>query len=392
MIVISDKKTCCGCGGCANVCPVNAVSMVEDAEGFLYPNIDSDKCVDCGLCEKVCPILCSKADDEPKTPPAYMAWALDDDIRVQSSSGGVFTVLAEDTLARGGIVFGAAFVGRKLKHISVESVSELAALRGSKYLQSDVGDSFSQVKQLLDSGRQVLFSGTPCQVEGLRAFLRKDYNNLILVDFICHGVPSPKVWDLYVSSHEKRVGAKAEAVSFRDKRLSWQKFSVKIVFANGEMYEKSLDKDSYMRAFLANLDLRPSCYSCSFKKKNRVSDITLADFWGVDGLYPNEDHRKGVSLVFVHSAKGGSMLHDNQKRLYISPTDFNKAVSNNPSMIESVSVPKARERFMDIYSGVGVENAVKELLKVSPVKKAYKKAMARLYRFTGALRRLLLKG
>ena len=281
MIDIQEKNKCCGCHACYNKCPKNAIEMIEDEKGFKYPKINNEKCINCGLCDKVCPIINNpKIQNEPK---AYACINKDEKIRMQSTSGGIFTLLATVIINKGGVVFGASFNNDfKVIHTYTETIEELEKFRGSKYLQSDINNSYKKAKDFLDNDRFVLFTGTPCQIEGFKSFLGKEYEKLYLQDIICHGVPSPKVWDEYKKYRENKAGAKLKGMSFRSKYgTTWGKYHVNMKFENDKNYDMFHNDDVYMKAFLNHLSLRESCTDCKFKKKNRLSDITLADFWGI---------------------------------------------------------------------------------------------------------------
>lgn len=348
MIVLKDKQQCCGCSACAQVCPKKCIAMQPDEEGFLYPQIDQAACIECGLCEKVCPMLQSPAEDTNNQPKAYAAYNKDETIRLQSSSGGVFTLLALQTLQNGGAVFGAVLSTdcKSVHHTMVSNEADLAKLRGSKYLQSEIGVCYEQAQTFLHQGKPVLFSGTPCETEGLKTFLRQDYDNLTCVDLICHGSPSPKLWEKYVEYQKKENGQTVKEVYFRHKKYGWQEFSVKLRFENNTEYIQKLNKDSFMQMFLQNLCLRPSCYVCEFKKKNRVSDITLADFWGSGRVCPDMDDDKGLSLVVVHSAKGGKLLEEIKGKMELREVPLEDALRGNPSMTHSCKKPEKRDEFM----------------------------------------------
>ena len=277
MLEIENKEKCSGCHACYSVCPTKAIEMVKDEKGFKYPVIDQPKCVNCHLCEKTCPIINKKiVDNEPK---AYSCYNKNNEVRSKSSSGGIFTLIASKILEKNGVVFGASFNNKfMVEHIYVEKEEELYKIRGSKYLQSIIGDSYKQAKKFLEEGRYVLFTGTPCQIEGLLSYLNKDYENLITQDIICHGVPSPKVWNKYLEYREKEDGEIPLEINFRSKENGWKNYNLKFRY-NGHEYKNNQNTDKYMQAFLKNVSLRESCYNCSFKKINRLSDITLADFW-----------------------------------------------------------------------------------------------------------------
>lgn len=327
MIEIKDKSQCCGCNACVQRCPKQCIAMCEDEEGFLYPEVDEAICIDCGLCENVCPVI-NQADARIPLQ-VYAAKNTDEKIRMHSSSGGVFSILAEQTIKQGGVVFGARFDENwEVKHDYTETIDGVSVFRGSKYVQSKTGDTFKQAEQFLKQNRKVLFSGTPCQIVALKRYLKKEYENLLLVDFICHGVPSPGVWRKYlkqvialtcdkntVSSHLKLLlserNALVEGISFRDKRLGWQKFSFSLTLSttdesgnkNTVSLSESLNENLFMRGFLANLYLRPSCYACPANKGKSGSDITLGDYWGISSLMPDYDDDKGISAISVNTRK-----------------------------------------------------------------------------------------
>ena len=344
MEYLMNKKNCTGCSACASTCPKQCITMVTDSEGFWYPKIDQLKCIDCSYCQKICPVLNQVVSHS--VPHAFAAFCKDETIRKCSSSGGVFSILAKRVIDNGGIVFGACFD----KHFSVEhgfteTKEKLDLFRGSKYVQSKINNAYLQAKTFLEHGRLVYFSGTPCQIGGLKAFLRKDYNNLICQDLICHGVPSPKAWKEYIAFREHVAGTSVKSVNFRDKRDGWQKYSVSIRFQNGQEYHEPLDNDSYLKVFLNNIDLRPSCYHCPFKGLSRESDITLADFWGIEKIFPKLCDNKGVSLLLVHTEKGRSLLKETANSLFLKPFDCSIVSVLNPSVCQSAPLNKNRNNF-----------------------------------------------
>ena len=368
MVNVTLKKNCCGCAACAQICPKNCITMVWDTEGFYYPEADSEQCVSCGLCEKVCPVLRPLAEPagEPK---AFAAYGAAED-RAKSSSGGVFVQLARQTLAQGGLVFGAAMAedGRTAVHMGIESEKELPRLQGSKYLQSHMGSCFRQAKQALEAGRAVLFTGTPCQIEGLLNFLGRDYEKLLTADVICHGVPSEKLWQKYLDYQQRRYGSKATRVSFRDKRQGWKSFSMALTFENGKQYAKKLYFDPYLQLFLQDLCLRPSCYSCPSRKKHRRSDLTLGDFWGCDVVCPDMDNDTGLSLVFVHSEKGQRVF--DALPLQTRPVTIDQALTANKAMIRSFPRPRQREEVLSALDTLPLEQVGKRYLRKLPMKEA----------------------
>ena len=355
---VSDKSLCCGCSACYDVCPKSAIKMVEDNEGFLYPVIDKDKCIECGLCEKICPT--KNRRDSQSLLEAYAAYNTDENIRMKSSSGGVFTLVAEYVLKNQGVVYGAAFDENfEVEHLRVESVEELEFLRGSKYVQSKLDGIYNLCKKDLEIGKQVLFTGTPCQVSGLKSFLRKNYDNLVCMDIVCHGVPSRMVWRKYLEHRINFAKSKIAQIAFRLKDEGWKQFAVKFTFVNSTAYCQNFQDDIYMRGFLKDLYLRPSCYNCQFKTKDRVSDITVADFWGIDRLYPEWDDDKGMTLLIVHSQIGKKALENVKPNLFLKSVDIDEAVKFNTSMVKSVALNKNRESFFKTnINGNNVEDVI----------------------------------
>ena len=278
MIEIQDKTQCCGCGACAQSCPKRCITMHEDIEGFLYPDINKANCIDCGLCEKVCPFINPYSPLRPQH--TFAAINPDQDIRKNSSSGGIFYLLASTVLKDGGVVFGAVFNDTwEVEIKETEIIPDIKRMQGSKYVQANTLDSFRKCKSILDSGRKVLYTGTPCHVSGLRHFLRKDYHNLYLVDFVCHGTPSPRVWKSYINEIQDalsiiRIGNKPKR---RPICLS-SRFSLSYDndCNNYYLYASYTDND-YMRLFLNNTNLRPSCFSCKVKGCSSNSDITIGN-------------------------------------------------------------------------------------------------------------------
>lgn len=377
MTVVLEKQKCTGCSACAAVCPKKCITMQSDSEGFLYPLIDEAQCVDCGACKAACPVL-TKSEQVEATPEAFVAVGSDTEVRLSSSSGGVFTVLAEKILDEGGVVFGAAFDDEfKVVHKAVEEKSELSLLRGSKYVQSEIGDSFEEVKRYLKDGRKVLFSGTPCQVAGLKSYLKTDYDNLICLDFICHGVPSPDLWKRYVEYCELKNGSKLKTASFRDKTESWGSFSMRLEFENGSVQCNNLSRDLYLRAFLSDVALRPSCYECGFKTIGRMADITLADYWDVSKIHPEMFDNKGTSLLLIHSEVGQKLLDAVGDRMTLKPTDLERALKSNSAAVKSAARPVARGSFLADVKTMRFDKAVNKYCD-GYYKKLFKRVLRRL--------------
>ena len=282
-------------------------------------------------------------------------------------------------------MFGAAFADdfKSVHHICVDNKADLEKLRGSKYVQSKIGDTYKQAKEYLDSGRKVLFTGTPCQIGGLYSFLRKDYDNLYTQDIICHGVPSPMVWEKYVEEREIKAASTTQRMFFRHKKYGWKTFAVLFEFSNNSAYVKRLHEDAYMRAFLSNSCLRPSCYACSFKSMKRQADITLADFWGIQSVLPEMDDDKGTSLVLVHSDKGRDLLAELSDKIKSRKVNTDIVEKYNPSVAKSVSVNDKREGFLKDIRNEDFEMTVAKYTKLS----VYKRAR----RFAGRVKRKLFR-
>lgn len=351
--MLLNNIPCCGCEACRSVCPKNCISMKVDKEGFVYPQVDLSRCIDCKLCEKVCPVL--HPISSTKVPSIYAGINNDTDIRLHSSSGGIFTLIAKHILQKNGVVFGACFDEQwNVVHRYTETEEGLSRFRGSKYVQSHIGESFLQAKRFLDQGREVLFSGTPCQIAGLKNFLRKPYQNLLTVDVVCHGVPSPKVWQKYLNESVCKVyhirqsssfslADKITNINFRSKENGWKTYHVRIEYQNGTDDSIPAAKNTYIQAFLSDLSLRPSCYVCPAKLHYAQSDITIADFWGIDRLHPEMDDDKGCSLIIVHNDQALSLLRSMD--CLLKEQNLDEAIAFNPSIIHSVKEPVNRKFF-----------------------------------------------
>lgn len=373
MIEIKDKKGCCGCTACQQICPKRCITMQPDDEGFLYPAVDINACIDCGMCEKVCPELNRNIKTKPLA--TYAAINPDLHVRMKSSSGGIFSMLAEETIEDGGVAYGAAFDRDwSVRHIKVESSEVLASLRGSKYLQSNLGDIFKDIRTELNSGRRVLFSGTPCQISGLKKFLRKDYPNLTTVDFVCHGVPSPTVWHSYLKESSQNQIAAITDISFRDKKNGWKNYEVSIESKKGDnktINSETFNRNPYIQAFLANLTLRPSCYDCPVKGCSSRSDITLGDFWGIEHIDPSVDDDRGVSLVMVNTSKGNELIQ--RLGIELKDEEYDLAVRYNPSIAKSVNIPPYRPLFMKTFKSNGFSTAYKVIFNPALTSRLYRR-------------------
>lgn len=352
MINITDKHSCCGCSACAQRCPKQSITMQEDEEGFLYPHVDDSTCIDCCLCEKVCPCLNHSDPHEPIV--SYAAKNTDKDVRDTSSSGGIFTPIAECIIAGGGVVYGARFNDQwEVQHAKAETKEELSAFRRSKYVQSYIGSTYKEIEKLLKEGRDVLFSGTPCQVAGLRNFLRKEYDNLITLDIICHGVPSPKIWREYVGQLPTEG---VRDILFKDKSTGWRGYSFTLKDSKGNtLFTERASKNKYLTAFGRNLTLRPSCFNCPAKAGRSLSDITLADFWGVEKIHPKMDDNKGTSIVLCNTDKGKMLIESLQ--LNKIQTDYHtySTIPFNSCSVRSTHEPVDRKIFWQEYATNGIK-------------------------------------
>lgn len=349
MIEVLDKKQCCGCEACVQICPKKCITMKMDEEGFYYPVVDTDICVNCGLCENVCPIKNVETSNS-HSQKAYVAYAKDNVLRRKSSSGGIFSVLAEQVLNDNGVVFGAALDSDlTVHHICIDCIEDMEKLRGSKYVQSRIEDTYIDVKNYLDEKRKVLFTGTACQIAGLKRYLRHEYKNLITVDVLCHGVPSVKVWKWYLRGLEKMYGGKANSISFREKKNGWKRYDIKIGFDNFMIYEKLFIEDIFMRLFLKNYILRPSCYKCRYKDLQRPSDITIGDCWGIGNYMPEMDDDKGTSVIIIHSEKGYNILEVILERLEYREAEVDKVLPPYADSRNSVKEPHDRGKFFELF-------------------------------------------
>lgn len=347
MISIQDNKDCCGCSACAQRCPKHCITMQANSEWFLYPIVNEADCIDCGLCEKVCHEL--HPFEERKPLKVYAAINRNEKIRMKSSSGGIFYLLAEKTINEGGVVFGARFDEHWQVVIDhAETMEGVKDFMGSKYVQARMETAYADAKRFLQEGRKVLFSGTPCQIAGLHHFLRKPYGNLLTVDIICHGTPSPIVWSRYLDE-VVTAGRKAiHDIQFRNKRDGWKRFNFTMSYNKDEQTVSLCShhqKNHFMRAFLRDMILRPSCYHCQAKSGRSHSDITLADFWGIHTEMPEMDDDKGTGLVLVNTDKGQSALE--WSKINHKETTVQTALKHNPAYYRSVAAHPKRTAFFN---------------------------------------------
>lgn len=359
MIEIKRPEACCGCWACVQRCPERCIAMRADTEGFLYPQVDKARCTDCGLCEKVCPVLHPNRPPEPSSVRAYACRNRDEGVRMASSSGGLFPLLAARTLAQGGVVFGARFDGNfAVRHDFTENAEGLERFRGAKYAQSVIGDSFIRVREFLKQGREVLFTGTSCQIAGLKRFLGRPYANLLAVDVLCHGVPSPEVLARYLGQQTGRLNRAAgrdyrlDRFEFRSKQDGgWERYRVVSRYVpaagSGEPVVLSVPftGETYMRGFLHDLYLRPACHECPVRRLSAGSDLTLADYWGVGRRHPEMDDGRGTSLVVALTGPGERALRALSGSLDTVETPLDDAIPGNPCLVRSVGPHRNRRRF-----------------------------------------------
>ena len=359
MINNTDKHNCCGCSACASVCPKACITMQADEEGFLYPKVDVSNCIDCGLCEKTCPFLASLETKQPLH--TYAAVNPNEEDRYNSSSGGIFTMLVRETIDNGGVVYGAVFDWDwSVHHIAIEREEDIPLLQGSKYIQSVIGGSFKSAKEQLQSGRNVLFSGTACQIAGLKNYLRKDYDNLLTVDVVCHGVPSPMIWQDYITTLQNK--SLIEHISFRDKQPGWRNYNFSIVYKDGRKFSESHNENLYIQGFLRDLYIRPSCHNCKVKAGRCASDITLGDFWGIDKVYPDLNDNQGVSVVLANTQKGNDIIKAVAPNVMVAT--YEQAIICTPCIVQATPENKWKSHFWEAYNiGVDLPKCVNIIIK-----------------------------
>ena len=361
------REDCTGCTACAAVCPVNAIAMEADHEGFLRPVV-GESCILCRKCEATCPMLHLPVPG-PAPAQAHAVWNSDEAERLKSSSGGFFSLLARHVLEQGGAVFGAVLdETMTARHVCARSEEELAPMRGSKYVQSDLGDSFRQVKELLDNGTPVLFSGVPCQVDGFKRYLGKSYDNLLTCDLVCHGVPSPAVFRAWLDGLEAARGAKVTGVRFKDKSHGWSHPWLTVTFADGSVYTEDFNRTGYGRGFGMQLFLRPACALCKYTSTSRPADFTLADYWGLDPkLELPVERDKGVSMVLVNSARGQVVYDSLAGQFGQTDRPLEEAVTGNPRLKSPLKANPKRGAFFAAFAALPFQEVEKRFLALPPL-------------------------
>lgn len=366
MIQISKPEACCGCTACANKCPAQCIAMVENEEGFLYPEVDIRKCLNCGLCDSVCPVKHPYTAKEPMSLKAYVVYAGDRSQLLSCSSGGAVSALTKQIIDNGGYVCGAAFDENfRVRHVIANTWDACQNFRGSKYVQSDLGDVFQQIKKLLDEDQTVLFVGTGCQVRGLKLYLHKDYDKLVLIDLVCHGVPSPSVWDAYLQLMEDKYKSKIVSVNFRDKSLGYQTPSMKLVFQNGRAYKATARIDIMLKAFFRHLSIRHSCFQCPCKGVNRCSDITVFDCWNAQTI-TGVANNMGGTAVLAQTPKGERLIEQIRGSVNVVNSDMDSIIPDGGGMIVKSAKPNAsRDMFYPSIAKNGLQAAMDSIDKIT---------------------------
>ena len=393
MIQITNKTDCCGCNACGDVCNKNAITFKTDIEGFWYPEVDKDKCNNCGLCEKVCPIINInnlKKNDTEK--PLHTIAAINKNMRVRwdSTSGGAFSALAEVMYSQDGYVSGAIYnEDFSVRNYISNCHEDLSKLRSSKYLQSNAEGLYSKIRILLKSGEKVLACGTPCQMAALRTFLQKDYDNLIIVDFICRGVNSPKVYRAYLDSLEKKYNSKVVYVKAKNKELGWRNLTRKVTFANGQSYYGVYMDDDFRRGYHTNVFCRPSCYDCKFKGFPRIADITIADYWGIEKVDKNLDNNIGTSMILLNTPKGESYFEQVKDLLEYKETPFESILGGNIALRKSIEPAKIdRKSFFEDLDTHGFDYVTQKYFPLKTIRrnglKEWLKSLYALYKNIGS--------
>ncbi len=361
--IVGDK--CVGCHACEQACPVTCIEFKENQEGFCYPAIKKDKCIDCNKCANICPVLNKPKVNKIKQ--VYAGWVLKQDIIKKSSSGGVFASFAQSVLSENGKVYGCAYDDKlNPRHIGIDDISELFKLQGSKYAESDIGNIYSEIEKQLKKGEKVLFSGTPCQCAGLRGYLGKEYDNLIVIDIICHGVPSRKLFKSYIRFLECKKRGRLVSFDFRNKdKHGWSlTYKYKIVKRKRiKEYQGIASLSSYYYGFLAGFMYRQSCYQCPFANPNRISDITLGDYWGIEKIDPDNNNYQGVSAIIVNTETGKRLLEKVSGEVQLAESTFEKVSIQNSNLLHPTSKNQLREVIYTEYQKYGYEYIAKKYLR-----------------------------
>lgn len=357
MIDKISVQDCTLCGSCVNACPTDAISFSKAYLDFCYPEINAALCVRCGQCEKACPLLGAKKRPADGYPLAFAAKSDNEQIRLRSSSGGIFYELANQMLHDGGYICGAVFDGHfHVRHIVSNTRKYLFRMMGSKYAQSDMGYCYREIKEKLKAGEKVLFSGCPCQVAGLRTYLGEDYQNLLLVELICHGIPSDQMLQTYISMQEKRYGAKLKRMEFRNKAKGWHNSSVRMEFENGKTYLKPMTIDTYMQGYFRGVSLKEGCFSCKFRNFASGGDLIIGDFWGSEIEVPDIDDNKGISVVIATTQKGNVFFRKTAIPCY--RVELINVLKYNQGVIKSFCMGSMRSDFYKYAKKYSLKEAI----------------------------------
>lgn len=379
MIKIDNKVKCCGCTACVKICPQKCIEMKEDEEGFFYPNVDVSLCVNCGACDKVCPVN-NKQKRSDFQQEAYIVQNRDMQILKESTAGGAFSAIAEYVIQKGGVVFGVTMLpDYTVQHIQINRKEDLRLFRNSKYVQSNPGDTFIEAREILKTGRLVCYSGTPCQIEGLRSFLKKEYTNLILVDVVCRAVPSPGVWKNYIESFVKKFG-KQITIRFRDKSLGYQYSTMELTGVDGKIRRGGIESQQWLRMFFSGMIIRPSCTECPFRKQQRNSDFTIWDCFTVHSIDKTFNETCGTTRVLIHSQKGHDIFESIKEKLIYKKIPVEIAVKGVKELLDSPKVPDNRYEFFKDYNHMEFENLLDKYYPIGMKEKLKRSARIVLYR------------
>ena len=401
MIDILSKEDCCGCTACQQICPQRCIKMEADSEGFLYPKVDISLCINCGVCEKVCPV--KNRFSSASQPESYAARTLDEELRSSSSSGGIFTVVASKVIEENGVVFGARFADDwSIIHDYTESLGGLNLFRGSKYVQSKLGNTYSTIRNFLSKGRLVLFSGTPCQVSGLKHYLRKDYSNLYTIDMVCHSISSPKTWKLYLE--ELDINKDFTYITFREKEYcGWRNYGIRIDKINTSGGKQNIKLEGhigktaniYMRGFLENLTTRPSCFACPARCYTSGSDLMIADFWHLDKYHPDWDDDKGMSEVLLITDKGKKLFNSIKESIFCHPIPYEEVEDHgiHAPITSSTKPHRYRKAFFKYLKDEKISEQIHHYLRKNDIRNTFISQLKNIGRFFGLhyIKRMICK-
>ena len=362
MISSIEKNKCTGCKMCGDICPSGAVDFKTENDGCWYPTVDEEKCIECGLCIKKCPALNIVPSDNNSDPVVYAAWLLNEKVRYDSTSGGIYYEVAKAFIDEGGYIAGCIFSSdfKTAKHVIGKTYDDLNAIMGSKYFQSDTAGIYKEISTLIKNGEKVLFCGTPCQVAALRSFLGKDQRSLYLLDFICKGINSPKAYTAYIDEIERNYKSSVKLVRQKSKKTGWQSLATNIIFQNGKEYHKDRYTDWWIQGYTCgNLFMRENCQECLYKTMPRQADLTFGDFWGIKGC-SDEDVQKGISVVFENSKKGAELIQAAMKNLHLEKRSLDEVLEGNPYLFGQAIQKGNRSKFFELLDREPFSKAVKE--------------------------------